>query len=217
MHERWHRFLSGLVVAALCGAAATLAQAETAGDVNALIRSLAPIEDQTIAPSPVPTELHGATVLLSPEASVDIEVYFARNSTMLTDKARAELGALGQALSSETLLPFRYLIAGHTDATGPAAFNQALSEGRAESVRAFLIDTFVIDPERLESVGWGESRLKDPSAPTAAVNRRVEITLIVPPGGYPEPVDNAGPPKSEDAPPPGTLQPDGSGGIKIAF
>ena len=57
----------------------------------------------------------------------------------------------------------------------------ALSEKRAAAVAAYLADAFKVEPLRLETEGFGEERLKNPLAPTAAENRRVEVTLIQPP------------------------------------
>jgi OmpA-OmpF porin, OOP family len=219
-----------LIVAAIAAMVALPAGAEDADAVNLLIRSLAPISDQSDLSATVPADVGDETIYLQPEASIDIEVYFERNSTSLDEAARQDLAALGQALSSSALTPYRYLVAGHTDASGAADFNQVLSEQRAGSVVEYLIENFAIDPQRLASVGWGESRLKSPEEPRAAINRRVEVTLIVPPGGYPAPADEtvvpegtdpeayvAEPPAGEDTPSPGTLTTDESGRIKIAF
>jgi outer membrane protein OmpA-like peptidoglycan-associated protein len=47
-------------------------------------------------------------------------------------------------------------INGHTDERGTEEYNQALSESRAETVRAFLVDELGVDPSRLSNIGWGE-------------------------------------------------------------
>jgi OOP family OmpA-OmpF porin len=70
------------------------------------------------------------------------------------------------------------LIAGHTDSTGSAAYNQDLSRRRAESVRNYLVEKFGIDGNRLHTRGFGET------APIASNdtmegrqrNRRVELS-----------------------------------------
>ena len=68
-------------------------------------------------------------------------------------------------------------IEGHTDNTGTAPGNQALSERRAASVRQYLVDYFGIDGARLKSVGYGQTK---PVAPNDTPegrqnNRRVEL------------------------------------------
>lgn len=69
-------------------------------------------------------------------------------------------------------------IAGHTDSTGSADYNQRLSVNRADSVRGYMIGRGVI-PERIITTGYGESvPIADNSTEYGRQqNRRVEITL----------------------------------------
>ncbi len=115
----------------------------------------------------------------------DITVYFAYDSAELTDRARRDLRALGRALSSPELRPYRYMIAGHTDAKGSEEYNQELSMRRAEAVRDHLIDTYGVDDRRLIVTGWGYSQLKNPDNPYGAENRRTEVVLIADPSYAP--------------------------------
>lgn len=70
-------------------------------------------------------------------------------------------------------------VAGHTDSTGSAAYNQGLSERRAGSVSRFL-QSQGIDGQRLITVGMGEDRpVADNSTESGRqANRRVEITMV---------------------------------------
>ncbi|WP_299921642.1 OmpA family protein [uncultured Pelagimonas sp.] len=174
------------VALALClGTAGFPAWTQQSDEVQNLITQLAPIAGQQESSAvPEAAEIRGTTVYLLRSFSIDLEVFFALNSADLSQRARSDLAALGHALASQQLRPYTYLIAGHTDSRGDARYNQNLSERRADMVRRYLIDNFPIDPARLISVGWGESRLKSPADPTAAINRRVEVTLVVPVGGY---------------------------------
>ncbi len=67
-------------------------------------------------------------------------------------------------------------IEGHTDSTGPEAYNQGLSERRANSVRDYLVSRG-IDSSRLNPVGYGELRpvATNSTRDGRAENRRVEI------------------------------------------
>jgi outer membrane protein OmpA-like peptidoglycan-associated protein len=70
-------------------------------------------------------------------------------------------------------------VAGHADSTGPDAYNQSLSQRRADSVAQALIANGV-QPVRVVAVGFGEAR---PIADNNTVagrqaNRRVEIKLV---------------------------------------
>jgi len=69
-------------------------------------------------------------------------------------------------------------IAGHTDNTGAAAYNQRLSERRAGAVESYLLAEQVL-PQRLRSTGYGEARpvASNESEYGRTLNRRVEITI----------------------------------------
>jgi outer membrane protein OmpA-like peptidoglycan-associated protein len=110
--------------------------------------------------------------------SVDLMVYFDFNSASITDQAKPTLATLGRALASDELRGSSFMIAGHTDAKGKAAYNQALSERRANAVRDYLVKEFNLEPRRLVSVGYGRERLKDAQHPYAAENRRVQIVNL---------------------------------------
>lgn len=122
----------------------------------------------------------GLSVQVEPVAppSMDFAVEFQLGSAALTPEAMSVLDQLGQALSSETLSPYAFRIAGHTDATGPETFNLQLSESRARAVEDYLAARFGIDRGRLRTVGMGESALLDTGNPFGQQNRRVEITNL---------------------------------------
>ena len=119
--------------------------------------------------------------------SINIEVYFEFDSAALTSTAIEQLKPIGDALSSADLGSDKYLIMGHTDAKGSASYNQTLSEQRAASVRKYLVQRFMLQPNALVSIGLGETQLKRPSEPNAAINRRVEISLLLEPLNVPAP------------------------------
>jgi OmpA-OmpF porin, OOP family len=73
----------------------------------------------------------------------------------------------------------RTRIDGHTDSRGSDAYNQQLSERRAEAVRKFLVENG-IDASRLEVRGFGETQPVAPNDTTEnlRMNRRVEFTPL---------------------------------------
>jgi len=178
-----------------------VAQDEASGpayhDMTEIIRSLAPIEylpehsgaghgPPRRPPSPVNAQEQPERRMTGVEKapippSVDLDVRFAYDSAELLPEARAQLNALGRALTSPALAHGRFLIGGHTDAAGSDDYNLALSQRRADAVRAWLIARHGMAPERLVAEGFGESVLKDPNLPRAAVNRRVEVRRLDPP------------------------------------
>lgn len=69
-------------------------------------------------------------------------------------------------------------IAGHTDSTGPATYNQKLSEKRAQAVINYLV-TKGVAPERLTARGFGESKpaAQNTTSEGRQKNRRVELNF----------------------------------------
>ena len=111
------------------------------------------------------------------------DVTFASDSADLTPAADAQLqtvaGQLAQYPDGGTLS-----IVGHTDDVQDDAYNQTLSEKRANAVKTRLAQLTKLDKWQTSVSGKGESepKVNDTSDEARAVNRRVEITLT-PTGG----------------------------------
>ena len=73
----------------------------------------------------------------------------------------------------------RVSVEGHTDAMGSDAYNQALSERRAQAVKRYLVSAGV-DASRLETMGYGESQpvASNDTEDGRAMNRRVELNVL---------------------------------------
>jgi OmpA-OmpF porin, OOP family len=144
-----------------------------------IIRELAPVEGN-MARKTRTVETRNGVVTMDTNRAIDLTVFFAHDSDQLLPEARGQLDALGYALNDPALLPYAFLIAGHTDARGSAAYNLDLSIRRAISVASYLVRYHSISPDRLVAHGWGETDLKVPSDPMSGANRRVEVSLLVP-------------------------------------
>jgi len=107
--------------------------------------------------------------------NVDLEITFDYNSAGISAKSLPSVQALGRALTNPDLKGSTFVVAGHTDAVGGDAFNQDLSERRADSIKHYLMDNYHIAASDLVTVGYGKSKLKDPDHPLAEVNRRVQV------------------------------------------
>lgn len=107
--------------------------------------------------------------------AIDLDILFEYNSAELTSKAAPALAALGTALSRQNLTGSVFLINGHTDAAGPADYNQTLSQRRANAVRRMLIEQHKLAPDTLIATGFGAEQLKNATDPLSAENRRVQI------------------------------------------
>ena len=104
-------------------------------------------------------------------------VTFATDSSDLSPAFFNVLNSVGKVLAEfeQTVVE----VAGHTDSTGSNAYNQGLSERRANSVSSYLASQGVIG-QRLITLGMGETRpVADNSSTTGRqANRRVEITMV---------------------------------------
>ncbi|KQT57501.1 MULTISPECIES: OmpA family protein [unclassified Aureimonas] len=114
--------------------------------------------------------------LTAPEG-FDLLVAFDLDSATLTPASRESLKAFAATLADERLATASFVVEGHSDARGGAAYNQSLSERRAKAVRDFLLECGVA-PDKLGVAGLGESdpRVSDPLDPA---NRRVEMRIRI--------------------------------------
>ncbi len=74
-------------------------------------------------------------------------------------------------------------VEGHTDANGSDSTNLILSQDRADAVRQYLVSNFAMDPEKITSVGYGESRPVATNETAAGRTRNRRIDLVI----HPEP------------------------------
>lgn len=158
---------------ALSGAAVA-AGPPTIVDSQTIIRSLQPRSSGTRGLIVAPRVGAGG------ERKMILDIRFANDSARLTQAAHAQLAQLGGALNSPELAHSRFLIAGHTSATGSPQHNLRLSESRARAVRSYLLERSKVAPERIEATGFGASHPLPNVAPGALDQRRVEISTLPP-------------------------------------
>lgn len=113
--------------------------------------------------------------LAKTKPSIDVEVNFDYGSANIGQSALPYVTALGKALSNDDLKGSTFVIAGHTDGAGSAAFNQELSERRADLIKRYLVDHYSIPAQSLVTVGYGKSKLKNARNPAASENRRAQV------------------------------------------
>jgi outer membrane protein OmpA-like peptidoglycan-associated protein len=130
---------------------------------NRATRSLSAAEREEIA------------TIVKDKPKIDLEINFDYNSANISAKSLPSVQALGRALSNPDLKGSTFIVAGHTDAAGGDAYNQDLSERRADSIKRYLVDKFGVPGTDLVTVGYGKTKLKDPANPLAEVNRRVQV------------------------------------------
>lgn len=111
------------------------------------------------------------------------DVLFDFGRADLTSDARVKVQSMSQVLNNQAQ-GRRVSVEGHTDSIGSDAFNQQLSERRAENV-AMALENSGVSPNRITTKGYGK---RYPVAPNTnpdgsdnpegrAKNRRVEVVI----------------------------------------
>jgi outer membrane protein OmpA-like peptidoglycan-associated protein len=106
------------------------------------------------------------------------KVYFDAGKASIQARSFALLDNVAQVLTAHPELR-RVRIEGHTDASGDAQKNTALSQARAEAVKAHLVKAGVA-AERLEAQGFGPTRpaQSNDTKEGREANRRVEFSIV---------------------------------------
>ena len=101
---------------------------------------------------------------------------FEFDKSVLKAQGKAELDAL--LLKLKSLNWTTMTVVGHTDSMGPAAYNQGLSERRADSVKSYLVSQG-LPAAAIQASGLGESAplVDNATAVGRARNRRVEVVV----------------------------------------
>ena len=113
--------------------------------------------------------------IASTKPKIDLEIQFDYNSADIRPSSMPAVQELGKALSNASLKGSTFIVAGHTDAIGSEEYNQGLSERRADTIKRYLTEKYGINGADLVTVGYGESKPKDPNAPMDPANRRVQV------------------------------------------
>jgi outer membrane protein OmpA-like peptidoglycan-associated protein len=105
-------------------------------------------------------------------------IFFDQNSAEISGPHRAALQQIAAALAKDP--EASAILEGHTDNTGPEAYNLELSSRRAIAVREALINEFNVPSTQLTAIGSGSAAPVHPnsSAEGRAYNRRVAVRLV---------------------------------------
>ena len=156
-----------------------LATAMAAG-ASALLLVSGPAAAQTQAAPPTAPAQSAEAPAVQPVAqkvSVKGTARFGLGSADLNTEDGVKL--MTEVRSMKNVSWQQILVTGHTDSIGSDAFNQKLSERRADVVREFLVEKNV-KPERIRTEGKGEAMpVASNKTPTGrSQNRRVEIEFV---------------------------------------
>ncbi|MDG2528915.1 OmpA family protein [Caulobacter endophyticus] len=127
------------------------------------------------AASQAPSQEAAASCVVATSFS---KIYFDRGSAALSADPMTQqtLAQLADALALPDFEDVRFWIRGHTDSTGGAALNLALSGQRAANVARFMVASGV-PAGRVRSLGRGSAEPADPAQPADKVNRRVDVCV----------------------------------------
>jgi len=114
--------------------------------------------------------------LLKNKHAVVYGIYFDYNSDKIKPESEPVLREIAEALENNP--DWELTVDGHTDNIGGDAYNLELSKRRAAAVKQALAARFGVNPGRLVTSGYGESRPVDrnDTLEGRAKNRRVELT-----------------------------------------
>ena len=121
------------------------------------------------------TERQDIADITANKPKIDLEINFDYNSADISKNSIGAVKALGEALTDQNLKGSTFIVAGHTDGIGGEAYNQGLSERRADTIKHYLTERFGIAGSDLVTVGYGKSKPIDPNAPMDPLNRRVQV------------------------------------------
>jgi len=129
------------------------------------------------APAPEPAPAPVAESAPAPEVvKVQLDVKFDFNKAVVKPNSYGDVKSLADFMKQYPKTTT--VVAGHTDNVGPDAYNQKLSQKRADAVKQVLVKDGV-SPARVQSVGYGKTRPVADNATEAgrAMNRRVEASV----------------------------------------
>ncbi|CAH0288061.1 MULTISPECIES: OmpA family protein [Pseudomonas] len=133
---------------------------------------------QVTEPAPEPVPAPAPVVEEAPQVvRVELDVKFDFDKAAVKQESYGDIKNLADFMNQYPQTSTT--VEGHTDSVGTDAYNQKLSERRANAVRDVLVNQYGVGADRVNSVGYGESR---PVADNAteegrAINRRVEAEV----------------------------------------
>jgi OmpA-OmpF porin, OOP family len=133
-----------------------------------------------------------------------VAVLFPFNSARLTQEGKNELDQFAQSIQVQK--HYAIQVQGYTDTTGSESYNLALSRRRADAVVRYLTLNYNVPLVKVYMLGYGEA---SPAAPNNTregrkENRRVQLTLMVPPNVETAQQQQETQPSSQSTTPPGS-------------
>ena len=129
------------------------------------------------AKQPVVQEIKTVRETAPGKVSIALHVEFDTNKANIKPKYNQEIKKVADYMTQYPATTA--VIEGHTDNVGNEAANVKLSQRRAESIKAYLVEKFGINGSRIKAVGYGPSKPIASNATDAGrqKNRRVDAVF----------------------------------------
>lgn len=161
-------------LAALTAIALLSATGSARADEHSMPIFVEPPPAETLANILFPHRYRGVETLPKSEPDAfGMMINFDLNSAAIQPQSLPLLESIGEMFRLERLKNKAIVVEGHTDGRGTDAYNNDLSQRRAEAIKHYLVESFGISPSQLVTIGYGESDLYDAADPLDALNRRV--------------------------------------------
>ena len=116
----------------------------------------------------------GCAKMLTEAISLELKVNFDSGKAIVKDEYKGEIEKAAAVMKQ---YPSAYMeIQGHTDSSGRAAANNALSQQRADAVRAVLVNEFGVAGDHITAKGYGSSQ---PVADNKTVEGRTQNRRVI--------------------------------------
>jgi OOP family OmpA-OmpF porin len=122
-------------------------------------------------PEPAPVEEPAQVV------RVELDVKFDFDKAQVKEESYSDIKNLADFMKQYPQTTTT--VEGHSDSVGTDAYNQVLSEKRANAVREVLVNQYGVEGERVNAAGYGEAQPVADNATDSgrAINRRVEAEV----------------------------------------
>jgi OOP family OmpA-OmpF porin len=138
--------------------------------------STKPAQVVEAAPEPMPEPVAAAEEPME-LVRVELDVKFDFDKASVKEESYGDIKNLADFMKQYPQTTT--VVEGHTDSKGSDAYNQSLSERRANAVRDVLVNQYGVEAQRVNAAGYGEARPVADNATDSgrAVNRRVEAEV----------------------------------------
>ena len=116
----------------------------------------------------------GCSLKLTEVVEIELNITFDSAKAVIKPEFEKEVSQLANFMDqyADTVVT----VEGHTDSQGADAYNQKLSQNRADAVKAMLITKYGISADRVKAVGYGEAQ---PIADNATADGREQNRRVV--------------------------------------